>query len=41
MKRNLLPVASEPFGVEGYLRLGYCVSRDMIERALQIFKEIF
>ena len=33
--------ASEPFGVEGYLRLGYCVSRDMIERALPIFKEIF
>ena len=41
LKRNLLPVASEPFGVEGYLRLGYCVSRDMIERALPIFKEIF
>ena len=41
LKRNLLPVASEPFGVEGYLRLGYCVSKDMIERALPIFKEIF
>ncbi len=40
LKRNLLPVASEPFGVEGYLRLGYCVSKDMIERALPIFKEI-
>ena len=39
-KRNLLLVASEPFGVEGYLRLGYCVSKDMIERALPIFREI-
>ncbi|MBR4474967.1 MAG: pyridoxal phosphate-dependent aminotransferase [Oscillospiraceae bacterium] len=41
LKRNLLPVASEPFGVEGYLRLGYCVSKNMIERALPIFREIF
>ena len=39
--KNLLVVPSEPFGVEGYFRLGYCVSKEMIERALPVFKEVF
>ena len=39
--KNLLAVPSEAFGVEGYLRLGYCVSKEMIERALPIFREVF
>ena len=39
--RNLLVVPSEPFGVEGYFRLGYCVSKEMIERALPVFREVF
>ena len=40
-EKNLLVVPSEPFGVEGYFRLGYCVSGEMIERALPVFKEVF
>jgi aspartate aminotransferase len=39
--KNLLVVPSEPFGVEGYFRLGYCVSKEMIERALPVFREVF
>ena len=39
--KDLLVVPSEPFGVEGYFRLGYCVSKEMIERALPVFKEVF
>ena len=38
--KNLLVVPSEPFGVEGYFRLGYCVSKEMIERALPVFREV-
>ena len=39
--KNLRVVPSEPFGVEGYFRLGYCVSKEMIERALPVFREVF
>ena len=39
--KNLLVVPSEPFGVKGYFRLGYCVSKEMIERALPVFREVF
>ena len=39
--KNLLVVPSEPFGVGGYFRLGYCVSKEMIERALPVFREVF
>ena len=39
--RNLLVVDSKPFGVEGYFRLGYCVSKEMIERALPVFREVY
>ena len=39
--KNLLIVPSEPFGVEGYFRLGYCVAKETIERALPVFREVF
>ena len=39
--RNLLFVPSDGFGVPGYFRLSYCVSREMIERSLPVFKEVF
>ena len=39
--KNLLVVPSEPFGVEGYFRLGYCVAKETIERALSVFREVF
>lgn len=39
--KNLLVVPSEPFGVDGYFRLGYCVSKEMIVRALPVFKAVF
>jgi len=40
-KKNLLVVPSDDFGVEGYFRLCYCVSRDKIERSLPVFAECF
>ena len=39
--KNLLVVPSEPFGVEGYFRLGYCVAKETIERARPVFREVF
>ena len=39
--KNLLVVPSEPFGVEGYFRLGYCVAKETIEWALPVFREVF
>lgn len=40
-KKNLLIVPSDGFGVPGYFRLSYCVSKEMIERSLPIFKEVY
>lgn len=37
---NLLLVPADSFGVEGYVRISYCVSTDMIERSLPKFKEL-
>ncbi len=37
---NLLIVPADSFGVEGYVRLSYCVSTDMIERSLPKFEEL-
>jgi len=39
--KNLLIVPSDDFGVPGYFRLCYCVSRETIERSLPIFAEVF
>ncbi len=39
-KKNLLVVPSEDFGCNGYLRIAYCVSTDMIKRSLAVFEEI-
>ena len=33
-------VPSEGFGIDGYVRLSYCVSTDMIERSLPAFKKL-
>ena len=40
-RKNLLVVPSEPFGIPGWFRLGYCVSKDMIVRSLPVFREVF
>lgn len=40
-KKNLLIVPSDSFGVPGYFRLSYGVSKEMIERSLPAFKEVF
>ena len=40
MEKNLLLVPSEPFGVSGFFRLGYCVAKETIERALPVFREL-
>ncbi|MBQ8525994.1 MAG: pyridoxal phosphate-dependent aminotransferase [Clostridia bacterium] len=37
---DLLLVASDSFGMPGYCRISYCVSTDMIERALPAFKAL-
>lgn len=37
---NLLIVPADSFGVEGYVRLSYCVATEMIERSLPKFGEL-
>ena len=37
---EILLVPSESFGVNGYVRISYCVSADTIERALPAFKAL-
>ncbi len=39
-KYNLLIVPADSFGTEGYVRLSYCVSTDMIRRSLPKFEEL-
>lgn len=39
-KYELLLVAGDSFGCEGYVRVSYCVSPDMIDRALPAFKAL-
>ncbi len=40
-KHELLLVPSNGFGVEGYVRVSYCVTEDMIKRSLPAFKALF
>ena len=40
MKENLLVVPGDSFGTPGYVRLAYCVSRDVIVRALPVFRKL-
>ena len=37
---ELLLVPSDSFGVEGYVRVAYCVSEDTIRRSLPAFKKL-
>lgn len=39
-KYELLLVPSDSFGVDGYVRVSYCVSTEMIEKALPQFKKL-
>lgn len=39
-KYELLVVPSESFGCEGYVRIAYCVTPEMIERALPAFRAL-
>lgn len=39
-KFDLLVVPSDSFGCEGYIRISYCVSTDMIKRSLPVFKKL-
>ncbi|MBO5328814.1 MAG: pyridoxal phosphate-dependent aminotransferase [Clostridia bacterium] len=39
-KLNLLLVSGNSFGVEGYVRISYCVSTDMIKRSLPAFLQL-
>lgn len=38
---GLLLVPSNSFGINGYIRLAYCVSKDMILRSKEAFKKLF
>lgn len=40
-KKNLLIVPTDGFGLPGWFRLSYCVSYEMIERSLPVFRELF
>ncbi len=40
-KYELLLVPCDDFGVKGYVRVAYCVSTDMINRALPSFKKLY
>lgn len=37
---ELLPVPSNSFGVEGWVRVGYCVSAEVIERSLPAWRQL-
>lgn len=39
-EKNILVVSGESFGCKEYVRISYCVSTDMIKRALPHFKEL-
>ena len=40
MDKDLLIVPCDDFGVQGYVRIAYCVTADQIKRALPKFKEL-
>ncbi len=40
-KYELLLVPSDDFGVEGYVRIAYCVGYEQIERSLPAFKKLY
>ena len=40
-KYEILVVPCDDFGVEGYVRIAYCVDTDLIERSLKAFKALY
>ncbi len=40
-KFDLLLVPSDSFGVEGFVRISYCVDTDLIERSIPAFKKLY
>ena len=40
LEEELLLVPSDSFGVSGYVRISYCVSKDMILRSLDAFSSL-
>ena len=40
-KFDLLLVPSDSFGVEGYVRISYCVSEDTVKNSISAFKKLF
>ena len=39
-RHELLLVPSDDFGLPGYVRIAYCVSRDMIDRSMPAFEAL-
>lgn len=40
-KHGLLIVPADSFAAEGWVRIAYCVSKDMILRSLPAFKQLY
>lgn len=40
-KEELLLVPSDDFGMEGYIRISYCVDKDVIERSIPHFEKVY
>ena len=40
-KHELLLVPSDSFGIEGFVRISYCVDTSLIERSLPAFKALY
>ena len=40
-KEHILVVPSDDFGMKGYVRISYCVDRDMILRSIPAFRKLF
>ena len=38
---EILIVPSDSFGIEGYVRISYCVDKEMIKRSIKAFKELY
>ena len=41
LSKDILIVPCDDFGVQGYVRIAYCVKQDTIQRALPKFKQLF
>ena len=41
LKHHLLIVPSDTFGIKGYMRIAYCVSKETVTKSIKAFKELY